>query len=279
MGKYISLFILALTALCGAVFALSNNESFAVYYSDKDDPLDFAAFDFVILDEETHPPLEGFADQGIQTLGYLSCVELADFRSYFPKIKSRALFLHENPHFSGCWFVDIREKKWRRFLVNQVIPKMIEEGFDGLFLDTLDDAVYLESQDPVRYAGMTNAAIDLVEAIRNRYPKMPIMVNRGYELLEEIGDMITAVLGEEVYTRFNFETKSYENVPEDEQQYQCKILKDAKEEFPQLKVYTLDYWNATDDDGVSEIYQKQRDNGFIPYVSTFTLNEIVQDPS
>ena len=55
-------------------------------------------------------------------------------------------------------------------------------------------------------------------------------------------------------------------------------LQDAKQHNPQLKIYTLDYADTKNHKAVSEIYRVQMANGFIPYVASIELNELVDEP-
>ena len=85
-------------------------------------------------------------------------------------------------------------------------------------------------------------------------------------------------LGESVYADYDFETKKYGLVEPKLYKRQVKILKDAKEKNPKLEIYTLDYWNPDDEDGIKNIYSEQRKNGFSPYVATIDLKKIIKEP-
>ena len=46
--------------------------------------------------------------------------------------------------------VDVRSDVWRNLLLNDIIPSILKNGYQGIFLDTLDSAEALERQDPVK---------------------------------------------------------------------------------------------------------------------------------
>ena len=163
-------------------------------------------------------------------------------------------------------------------MIEELIPVILHKGFDGLFLDTLDDPPYLENLDSKKYSGMTRGGVNLVKAIRHHYPNIKIMVNRGYELLEDIAEDIDMVLGECVFADYDFKTKTYQRVSEEEYRQQVAILTSLKDKFPHLEIFTLDYWNPDDMAGIAEIYRQQRNNGFRPYVATVELDRIVPEP-
>ena len=47
---------------------------------------------------------------------------------------------------------------------------------------------------------------------------------------------------------------------------------------PRLRLFSLDYWEPQDRDGIARLYAEQRANGFVPYVATPDLTRIVPSP-
>ena len=213
------------------------------------------------------------------TLGYLNLGEVEKSRDYYQILKDKGLLLGENKEWKEAFFIDIRNPYWSKFVVEQLIPRLLFQRFDGLFLDTIDNAEYLESLDPEKYKGMKQAAIHLIKAIRLNYPQIPIMLNRGYAILPEVAPLIEYVLAESLYTHYNFETKKHSLAPKEIYDEQVRFLQKIQQKNPKLLVFTLDYWNENDASGISKIYEAERKNGFIPYVSTIDLNKVIPEPS
>lgn len=163
-------------------------------------------------------------------------------------------------------------------MIEELIPRILFQHFNGLFLDTLDNAQYLETLDPQKYKGMTKAAVNLVKAIRLNYPDTPIMMNRAFFMLPEVADIINIELAESLYTDYDFKKHVYSLAPKNDYEHQVKFLKDIQKSHPNLQVFTLDYWNVNDTAEISKIYDIERKNGFIPYVSTLNLNQLVPEP-
>jgi polysaccharide biosynthesis protein PelA len=174
--------------------------------------------------------------------------------------------------------VDLRNPLWAKRVIEEVIPSLLAQGFDGIFLDTLDSPIEAERAEPKRYAGMRAATVNAVKAIRANYPHITIMVNRAYPALGELSPYIDKVLGESVYRDYDFSKKTYGKVEEALYQQQVKWLQEAKAGNSAIRVYTLDYADKGDAKAIAEIYRVQRANGFIPYVATVELNEIVPEP-
>jgi polysaccharide biosynthesis protein PelA len=258
--------------------ASNSDEYWVAYYSDKAPISAFRKFSLIVLDSDTYDKLvlESLIDNSKTVLGYISLGEIENSRWFYDKFKNSGLLLQENKNWKGSYFVDVRNPKWTKFVINYLVPSVIQKGFSGIFMDTLDNPGYLENLDPVKYKGMRTAAINLVKAIRLHYPKIKIMMNRGYDLLPKLVDDIDYELGECVYSDYNFSTKKYGKVEKDTYATQVKILQNAKKENPNLKIFTLDYWDKNDKKEINNIYKIERDNGFIPYVATISLDEIIQ---
>ncbi len=265
---------------CLSASAVSSGQAipWVAYYSDAAPPEAFSAYRIVVLDSHSHPPLVPLSDRGKTLLAYLSLGEVEEHRPYFPAVKAEGILLHENRAWRGSYFVDLRDPRWTARVIEQLIPDVLHRGFDGLFLDTLDDAADLERSDPARYRGMTAAATRLVRTIRLHYPTIKIMMNRAYEILPDVEEYIDIELGESIFADYDFETKRYRLVKRAIYREQVRLLKAAQERRPDLEVFTLDYWDPADTAGVARIYREQRANGFEPYVATLELDRIVREP-
>ncbi|MEZ5354036.1 MAG: endo alpha-1,4 polygalactosaminidase [Bryobacteraceae bacterium] len=252
--------------------------SWAVCYSERPTAGELAPFGLLVLDDRHHPPLEPLRAEGKTLLGYLSIGEVEKTRPYFAAARREGLLVEENPDWKGSYRVDMRNRRWRWRVVNQIVPALLRMGFHGVFLDTADVAGYLEEKDPKRFAGMRKAAVDLVREIRKRHPAAKVMMNRGFDLLPELAGELDAVLAESTRARYDFGGKVYRRTPDEEYRQAVNLLREAAQRFPSLTVYTLDYWDPDDALGVREIYREQRANGFAPYVSTILLDRVIAEP-
>jgi uncharacterized protein (TIGR01370 family) len=242
-----------------------------VYYGSDTDPGPLSGYDLLVFDPDAHPPLEPLRNV---KLAYISIGEIAESRAYFSETSPYRLT--ENPDWPGSWLLDLRDRRWRTIVLQRIAPAAIAAGFTGFFLDTADSAIDLERREPAQYTGMKTAAVDLIRQLRTAFPRAPIMLNRGYELLPEIGSLITHVLGESVYHTWDFKRKRYVPVPPADYAAQVRILQAAAE---RLQVLTLDYCDPRDTRKVRQIYRIQRANGFVPYVSTIELDRIHPEPA
>lgn len=236
------------------------------------------SYDVVILDLLHHPSLDALLAARRNVLAYVSLTEMGRAHEAFADVEQAGLVLDQHPVWTGSQYIDFRSPEWTRIVVERLVPRALEQGFTGLFLDTLDDAEFLEAKDPERYKGMRDAAIRLVRAIRQKYPDITLMVNRGYAVLPEIASSIDIVLGESVIGSFDGETGAFKRMSDADIDWQVGALRAARSRNEALKIFTLDYWDPKDEAGVARLYREQRANGFAPYVSTPMLDTVVREP-
>jgi uncharacterized protein (TIGR01370 family) len=264
--------------LAGAAFASSRPTRWAVVYAGAADAVALSDYDLVVLDADRYPPLQPLRARGRTVLSYLSLTQAGRHRAFFDGLVRSGVVGEVHPSWPDSHYLDFRRPEWTKLILDELIPKAIERGFGGLLLDTLDDAEHLERTAPEKNAGMRQAAIRLVQAIRQQYPSLILMMNRGYGLLPELAGSIDVLLGESVVASFNAATKAYVKVVASDVDWQVNALKDAVARNPRLTVCTLDYWDPSDLDGIRQIYRDQRARGFVPYVSTPLLDRLIPEP-
>lgn len=249
-----------------------------VYYANDLPANAFEDYRLLVFEPEAHPELAPLKDAGREVYGYISLGEVEQWRDHYDHIRAMGILRDENAYWPGSYFVDVRDGRWVKTVIEDLVPQILRRGFQGLFLDTLDNPPELERRDPARYAGITESAVRLVRALKLHYPRVPLILNRGYELLPKLASVVDYVLGESVYADYDFDRKTYGLVPKDLYRQQVDILKRAQRAAPNLTVLTLDYWDPADKPGIARIYAEQRSNGFHPYVSVVELDIVVPEP-
>ena len=263
--------------LCLCLIGFSYAEDlpkFCIYYADKEKSNVFKPCKWIVFDNIYHPDIGPLKQDDKIVMGYLSVGEMESNRKYFKKGKAQGVFLQENEVWKGSYYADLRNPLWAKSLLEDQIPAIIKQGFNGLFLDTLDNSIELELVNPKKYMGMQLAAVSLVKWIHNNNPNIKIMVNRAYPLLSQMAPDINYVLAESLYTSYDFKTKKYSVRPQKAYEEEVNSLKKLKEKFPHLKIFTVDYWEESDQKMIDKIYKVERENGFIPYVSNVLLNKV-----
>lgn len=252
--------------------------AWAAYYGSMAPPDAFGAYALVVLDPNYPFPITDVTACGAMALGYVSVGEFSTTGRFAPQLADTSPLVKENPNWPGSFVVDVRSPSWRRFIVETVTPQLLAQGFTGIFLDTLDSALHLEELEPDRYRGMRTAAVSLLAAIRARYGDIPIMMNRGYPLLRDVDTIIDAVLAESLVTTYDFATRRYGLATDDAVASHAALLEPARTASPPLPVFSLDYWDPDDIDGVRAIYARERAMNHTPYVGTILLDRVLPEP-
>ncbi|MBN2642736.1 MAG: endo alpha-1,4 polygalactosaminidase [Victivallales bacterium] len=252
-------------------------KTFAVYYGGNADVADFKNFDLVVLDSSYTQIIQQLKQQSKTVLAYLSLGEVNRSRDYFDIVESEGLLLKPNPNWEGAYLVDVRKAAWREFVITQILPDILDKGFNGIFIDTLDSPLEEERANPKEFKGMVESSIKLIKAIRKKFPKIKIMLNRAYAIAPQVGGQINYLMAESIFYTYDFKSKKYIPVSEPLYVQQKNILQNFRRRFPAVQIVTLDYCEESDQKLRTQIYKQQRDNGFIPYVSTINLDKLVQE--
>ena len=201
-------------------------------------------------------------------IAYVSVGELEQHRQYF-RDASREWFLGENRAWNSM-IADLRRQAYRKFLLQKVIVPAMEQGFDGVFLDTMDSYQLVLKEE--EWAEYERAEIELVEEIRRLFPEGLIVMNRGFEILDHVHTMVDGFLVEGLFRGIELENKGYREVGEEERDWLLERLQKVKAYG--LPVVVLDYLSPSMRELARQTARKIAGLGFIPYVSDYELSTI-----
>lgn len=250
-----------------------------VDYGASTDPALARRYDLLVLEPHHPRPIAPLRGPRARLLGYVSLGEVERGRSYVATLDRVGALLAPNPNWPDARHVDLRHPEWTRVLIEEAIPAILALGYDGIFMDTLDNAEAMERQDPRRNKGMVAAGAALVAAVRARFPRILMMLNRGYAALPEVAPHIDYLLGESMASRWSFAGKRYETLSDADWLWQAERLRAARVRNPRLGLTTLDYWDPGDRRTVAALYARERAAGFHPYVATLALDHLVAEPA
>ncbi|MFQ5963612.1 MAG: endo alpha-1,4 polygalactosaminidase [Candidatus Scalinduaceae bacterium] len=245
------------------------------YYGATFGPDIYSRFDLVVLDGTNHPPLpdRGNDDKPI-ILGYVSIGEV-DVKSPFWSFAKDKPYLVKRDDFWDSWIVDIRDPSWQRLLFEISIPSVIEQGFDGLFLDTFDSSLsLLEGEDSEKFKGIEDALAEITKRIKAEYPEILVAVNRGLPALPYFAKNIDFVIIEDLYSYYAGHDKGYIKVDGTTQKILLEQVSKGLRLKPDLAVLALDYVSTEQSEIAKNAIRFSRKKGFIPYVSTYKLDQI-----
>ena len=245
-----------------------------VDYGGATDPALARRYNLLVLGPGFNRPLAPLRGKGAKLLGYISLGEVHMDRPFAPALAKAGALGDPNPNWRDARYADLRHPAWQAMVLDELVPAILRKGYDGIFMDTLDNAEALERQKP----GMLASAAELVRAIRKRFPGTTIMMNRGYAILPKVVSHIDIILAEAMASRWNFAGKHYEMTSADDWEWQAVQLNAARAANPGLNPMTLDYWDPADQATIAALYARERAAGFQPYVSTLALDRLIPEP-
>jgi uncharacterized protein (TIGR01370 family) len=252
-------------------------ERWAVYYDKQLPAKAFKDYGLVVFDRIYYPEFEELKPD-TTVLAYISLGEVHGDTDEHALLEKQHALLGKRSKWNS-YTVDLTSKTWAKIIDAQVADAM-DKGFDGIMLDTIDSGLHLADMDsPEKGERAQEAAIKIITDLRQHYPDMKIMLNRGFEILPRVANVIDYALGESMLANTDISTGQSSLFPANTYQSIASRLTNARAIAPKLKLYTLDYWNPEDVEGMQKLYAIHRTRGFTPYITTPDLRRHTPEPT
>lgn len=246
-------------ALGGPAHALN-----VAFYYGKQLPWDeMRAFEVVVVEPDHVAAPAGYDDARSTLYAYVSVGEVQPSRGYFDRIDARWK-IGNNPDW-GSIVIDQSQPGWHAFFVEQVVRPLVERGFRGLFLDTLD-SYHLVAKTEQSRAQQEAGLVALIGAVKTAYPNLALIFNRGFEILPAVHGSVRAVAFESLYRNWNPSTKEYGEVAGTDRDWLLKQLEPVAQRY-RLPVIAIDYVPPRDRELARATAARIREHGFVPYVA------------
>jgi len=251
-----------------AGLAKVSGQSLFIDYSPKPNAAELLKHELCILDPHAEVDLKPAQQKGHRILAYLSLVELAQGSPAAAKAEQRQVpYVGKNQAWASH-LLDVQSAAWRAFMIDDCAASAVAQGFDGFFLDTADSVQRLS--DP-KAGG--RALADLIRQLHQRWPKKSIVLNRGFELLPELKDVLSGVLVESVYQGFDPTTKRYRAVdPQGSEWLEARI---HEAQALGLAVYAVDYVHPVQKALARRTAERLKKLGCTPLITTHELRGTV----
>ncbi len=254
----------------------ARGERWVAYYDNTLPASTFKNYDLVVFDREHYPDFTSIKHD-TTVLAYVSIGEVHGHAKDLDALRKAGILRGAREHW-GSYAVDIGAPEWKT-LVFKKIDDAMKKGFAGVMLDTVDSAIYVAEQESPNEGEKAKAdAAILIAEIRARYPQAKLMLNRGFAILPAVARKIDFALAESTLTQTDVSTGQSKLFSPNSYYLSVSRLEEARQNAPQLKIYTLDYWNQDDVRGIHHIYATQRARGYSPYVSTPDLRRYTPEP-
>jgi polysaccharide biosynthesis protein PelA len=229
--------------------------------------------ELVILNHDQRLPIEWPATAAIR-LAYLSVGEAEAGRPYWPQVRGKSFVIEPNPAWPDNVRVDIRDRRWQEILLDQEVPRLLAEGYQGIMLDTLDTAPYLERKDPVRFAGCRHALGQFLSVLRRTFPAAILLAN-GTETLVDAAPYVDGYVTEGIFATYELADVGYRQTTPDERGWRLSQVQAALARV-RRPVFSIEYASGVGaPGGLSEWATRQaREYGFRPYVTNKSVDRL-----
>lgn len=176
--------------------------------------------------------------------------------------------LGSNPDWGGR-ILDLAADGWSAYLLEKVLPELWARGFRGFFFDALDSHRMVKTEpeeDRIRWDGLNR----LIAAIRRRFPDAVIVLNRGFEILEQVAPIVDGVAAESLFAGFVPAERRYRPVPEADRAWLLERLDRARELG--LVTVAIDYLPPADRAGARRVARRIAELGHRPWVAPGELD-------
>lgn len=263
------LIALLLCVFCGSTTA--NAFSPAFYYGTSPFPQELRVFDTWIVEPAQFLKDPTFIRQHQDKIfAYVSLGEVDAKRPYLSRLPD-AWLAGENKTWKSR-VIDQSAAAWPEFFVDEVIGPLREQGYHHFFLDTLD-SYHLIATTPEARRQQEQGMIRAIRLLKSRYPDARLILNRGFEILPQIKELVTAVAAESLFQSWNNRSRRYESVNEADRAWLSKQLVQVRDELG-LPVIVIDYVAPENRERAREVAAKIKAYGFIPWVSDGGLGTV-----
>ena len=252
-----------LLVILGLYAAIASAEPFSVafFYADSPPVAELQAFDIAVVDPDAGLSPLNYRSDHSELFAYVSVGEAEPFRSYYAKMKP-SWFLAENPAWNTK-ILDVADPAFHAFFFDRIIDPLWAAGYRGFFLDTLDS--YQILGDDRRQKTLQAGLITMIRGIRERYPEARLILNRGFEILDEVRDVTLAVAAESLFRGFDPLTGIYGEVAEADRLWLLQRLNEVRQAG--LPVIAIDYVPPGQRDLARATADQIQEVGFIPWVT------------
>ena len=259
---FVGILVLLLVVVVAGCVPEAQTHDYGVFLSVTEDIESLGDFGTVVIDAQyfSKEEIDAFRAKGHKVFSYINVGSIEDFRDYYSEFKDLALGEYENWD-EESW-IDASSSRWQTFLIEGIIPSLLEKDIDGFFVDNCD--VYYHYPTEQILDGLTKIMRSLVGTGK------VVLVNGGDTYLDaycdgggQWQDVISGINQETVFSEILWDGDEFGTASEEDYEY----FSDYVERYAAqgADIYLLEY---TRDEGlIQEIRVYCQENGFHYYVS------------
>lgn len=220
-------------------------------------------YEYVILEASHYSASEValLKQHNTYVISYISLGEFNKYTSFYNEAKEFAL--SGKNEIWNSYFLDLSKKEMQQILLKDIKNKIRNKGFDGLFLDNIDNYGSFGKQKDLQLY-----LIDFLKTLKQQFPSIHLMQNAGLEIIYHTKSFINSIAVESVITNYNFESKKY--LFRRKKEYKSKIctLKSIEKNH-NIPLIIIEYTNKKKDR--NKIFRKLRKHNWNVFIGQIDL--------
>jgi len=249
------------------LFASLTSKSAMVYYGEEISYSMVGIHEYIIVQSYlTNTNTHGFSLYKDQMYAYISIGEIDRTLDIYKDVKKEWIVAQNKAWQSDV--LDLKSKEYQNFMFEKMIEPARKKGFKNFFFDTLDSYEFYSKTQKQRIENRV-ALVSFIKEFHTRYPDSKLILNRGFNIIDEVHEIVQAVLFESYYKGISGEQLVYKSVSKNDRQWLDIYIKKIKEYG--LDIICLDYLDFRKPKETLELVKKIAKTGMIPYVSTRDL--------
>jgi uncharacterized protein (TIGR01370 family) len=263
----------ALALLAGSSAHAGAPNSVAIWYAASPPLASLAKFDWAVL-EPGHLQAEDIKTLralGGKPFAYLSVGELAADAAALDAAGLREAASAQRNSAWNSQVMDLRSPVWRDYLLQRA-QRYKEQGYVGLFLDTLDS---FQLQPEAQREAQRQALVSWLKLVHERFPQLTLIFNRGFEVLPDLPGVATAIAVESIHAGWDAGARQFRPVPPQDREWLLARLAPFKAQG--MALIAIDYLPRDQGRQAHALTQRLCAEGFIPFVTTPQLDHLAVD--
>lgn len=195
------LFILP-SVLVTNLFAIGTKKNTILVCYGKLSAESIKGYGYVILESKhyTTADVKKIKEQNEKVFAYISLGEVNAHAPHYKDLKGLTLGKNE---IWNSYYLNLKAEKTATVLM-KIIDRTLKKGYDGMFLDNIDNYTIHGPQKDQR-----KELVTLLRNIRETYPKNLFIQNAALDLIGETSSYIDGLAIESVASLYNFKDKKY----------------------------------------------------------------------
>ncbi len=261
-----------LSLLLVQLHAAHTEKSAALYYGDDISYSNLGIHDYIIVESDnissyTH----GFKTYKDKIYAYVSIGEASEYRKHFDGLKAEWK-LSQNKAWKST-VLDVSNDAYHEYMYEQVIQPLVNKGYKNFFFDTLD-SYQLAAKNEEQRQEFEKGLIRFIVKFKRRFSNTKLIVNRGFEILDQIHMHIDGLLVESLFYGLSLPDLAYKKVSEQDRQWLLSQIQKAQKYG--LDVISVEYISLKEKAKIRTTIEQLKNLGVIPYVSNKELTRYGQ---